>query len=94
MLMILFLLIGPRFATLMWWLFSPERFSYTFSTNIYPTLGLLFLPWTTLAYIALYPGGFTTWDWILLSLSLLSDLASYRGGAHKFKQQSTVQPTI
>lgn len=43
-------------------------------------MGWLFLPWTTLMYIAIYPGGIQGFDWILLGLGVFADMASYFGG--------------
>jgi hypothetical protein len=40
----------------------------------------LFLPWTTLIYIALYPGGIQGFDWILVGLGIFTDLANYSSG--------------
>jgi hypothetical protein len=37
-------------------------------------LGWLFLPWTTLMYISIYPGGITRFDWIFLGLGLFADI--------------------
>jgi hypothetical protein len=42
--------IGPRFALLMWWIFG-DKVDAAFSSFIWPLLGLLFLPWTTIAYV-------------------------------------------
>ena len=42
--------IGPRFALLLWWIFGDKVDAAT-SSFIWPFLGLLFLPWTTLAYV-------------------------------------------
>ena len=42
--------IGPRFALLLWWIFG-DKVDAAFSSWIWPLLGLLFLPWTTLAYV-------------------------------------------
>jgi hypothetical protein len=43
-------------------------------------LGWLFLPWTTLMYIAVYPGGVQGFDWILMGLAIFTDMATYFGG--------------
>jgi hypothetical protein len=54
----------------------------TFSSFIWPLLGLIFLPWTTLIYVMVAPGGLYWFDWIWLALALFFDLASYGGGAY------------
>ena len=43
--------IGPRLGILIWYLLRPEVWRGTFETWIWPLLGALFLPWTTLAYV-------------------------------------------
>ena len=75
-------LFGPRLAILVWWLIQPYRWQATFNTFFWPLLGFLFLPWTTLMYVLVYPGGINGFDWIWLGLGLLADIASYSGGAY------------
>lgn len=77
-------LLGPRAAVLVWWFLDPARFRITFDSVMWPILGFLFLPWTTLAYLAVWlPGaGIQGFDWIWLTLGLLIDLGSYTGGAY------------
>ena len=46
-------------------------------------LGFLLLPWTTLAYAALWdwaPGHHLNWRWIFVGLAFLIDVGSYAGG--------------
>jgi UDP-N-acetylmuramyl pentapeptide phosphotransferase/UDP-N-acetylglucosamine-1-phosphate transferase len=43
-------LIGPRFALFLIWIFS-DWLSRAYDTFIWPFLGFLLLPWTTLAYM-------------------------------------------
>ncbi len=50
-------MLGPRLAILVWYLFRPERWQATFDTWIWPLLGSLFLPWTTLAYVLVARNG-------------------------------------
>jgi hypothetical protein len=76
------LFFGPRLAILMWWLFDKFRFQDTFGTFIWPLLGFIFLPWTTLMYVIVYPNGFSTLNWVFLGLALLADIASYAGGGY------------
>jgi hypothetical protein len=74
---------GPRLAFLVWWLIQPARINATFNTFIWPLLGLIFLPWTTLAYLLVYgANGIVSFDWVWLGLALIVDIASYGGGAY------------
>ena len=48
--------IGPRVALVLWWIFG-DRVDLAFDTWIWPLLGIIFLPWTTLAYVLDVVGG-------------------------------------
>ena len=74
------LVAGPRLAILVWWIFSPLYISSIFQTWIWPILGWIFLPWTTLMYMSIAPGGIVGFDWIPLGLGVFADMASYFGG--------------
>jgi hypothetical protein len=76
------LLLGPRFAVLIWWLVRPVYFNTIFNTWILPLLGLIFLPWTTLMYLVVGGAGVVGFDWLWLGLALIADIASYGGGAY------------
>ena len=45
------LLLGPRAGILIWWLVNPVRWQATFPSFIWPLLGFIFVPWTTLMYV-------------------------------------------
>jgi hypothetical protein len=75
-------LFGPRLVILLWWLMQPLRWQAAFESFIWPFLGFLFLPWTTLMYVIVAPGGVTGFDWVWIGLMLLADIASYTGGAY------------
>ena len=74
------LFVGPRLAILVWYLFTPVYVNSAFDSFFWGFLGFLFLPWTTLMYIAIYPGGIIGFDWILLGLGIFADMATYFGG--------------
>jgi hypothetical protein len=74
------LLAGPRAAILVWWLLFPVRFNVAFSTILWPILGVLFAPWTTLMYLAIWPGGVVGFDWFWIGLGILFDIGMYAGG--------------
>jgi hypothetical protein len=65
------LLFGPRLAILIWWIYTPVYISTLFQTWIWPILGWIFLPWTTLMYMVVAPAGIVGFDWILLGLGVL-----------------------
>ena len=70
---------GPRIGILVWYLFSPIYLNAAFDNFIWGFLGWLFLPWTTLAYLAIYPGGIMGFDWLVLGLGIFADFATYFG---------------
>jgi hypothetical protein len=76
------LFLGPRLALLYIWLFQTTTFNMAFDAIFWPIIGFLFLPWTTLMYIFIAPGGVIGWDWFWLGLMLMADIASYGGGAY------------
>lgn len=74
-------LIGPRAAILVWWLMDQVRWMTAFSGSwLWPLLGFIFAPWTTLGYVLVAPGGINLFDWIILGIAVLIDLGSWFGG--------------
>jgi len=85
------LMLGPRLAILVWWFMNPARFNLAFRTWthpfdlafpvwVWPLVGALILPWTTLAYLVVVPGGVMGLDWVWLVLGLALDLGAHGGG--------------
>lgn len=74
--------LGPRFGLLMVWIFG-DRVQLAFDGWVWPLLGLLFLPWTTLFYVLSWSalGGTTGWDWILIGFGVALDLMTYSARA-------------
>lgn len=85
----LLVFLGPRIAGIFWWIFQPARWSLAFGgTIIWPILGLIFLPWATLMYLILAPGGIVGfWEWGFLILAIVADIASYAGGGYGNKER-------
>jgi hypothetical protein len=78
--------IGPRAAILVWWLVQPARWQLAFGNNfLLPLLGFLFLPWLTLAYVLVAPGGIVGLDWLILGLGLLIDLGQWSGSGYRHR---------
>ena len=77
------MLVGPRAGIILWWLFNPMRVNAVFGNSLLPLLGLLFLPFTTLAFLLLHKpfiSGLAGLDWLLIAVAVLVDLGSYGGG--------------
>jgi hypothetical protein len=76
-------LLGPRTGIVLWWLADRSRWDSAWDNFIVPVLGFLFLPWTTLMFVAVAPfGNVAGWDWLWLALALVVDLGSYGGGGY------------
>ena len=73
-------LIGPRVAIVAWWLLDPARWALAFSSALWPILGFFLLPWTTLVYVWVAPGGIDTLGLIVLVLAVIVDIGAYGGG--------------
>lgn len=81
--------LGPRIALLLWWLFG-DRVDAAFDSWILPLLGLLFFPWTTLAYVLMWSavGGVSGAEWLVVALGVVLDIASYSSRYTKSKYDS------
>ena len=99
------LLLGgaPRVALLLWWFVNPVRIVGTFAgwgttagnftapAWIWPLAGLLLLPWTTVAYVFVSPGGLTTLEWVILGIALIADLSAHGGGGRAYQQRRSAR---
>ena len=74
------LFFGPRLGILVWYIMTPIYVNSAFDQFIWGFLGWLFLPWTTLMYVIVSPGGVAGLDWLWVGLMLAADIASYAGG--------------
>jgi len=82
------LLFGPRIAFLIYWLLTARgglKVAAAFDGWLVPLVGVVFAPWTVLAYTVFFPiAGF---EWVLVILAFLVDLAAYGGG---YRSRKTV----
>jgi hypothetical protein len=76
----------PRLALLFVWLLSnPNLVTRAFhNTLIWPLLGIIFLPFTTLIYVLVYNPvvGVTGWGWLWIILGFLIDIGAFSGSAY------------
>lgn len=80
--------LGPRITLVIWWLFPGGRnaFDAAFTSIVWPILGVIFLPWTTLAWTLFHgANGIAGFDWVWVILGLVVDIAVYSGGVFKRK---------
>jgi hypothetical protein len=75
-------LLGPRVANVIWWILDTARWNATFSSIIWPILGIIFVPWTTLTYVLVRAGGISGLDVALLMIAIAADVVSYAGGGY------------
>jgi hypothetical protein len=82
--------IGPRIALGAWWIFG-DKVDAAFSTWVWPLLGLVFLPWTTIFYVIAWSpiGGVSGADWILVGIGVALDIATYSARAARARYQTS-----
>jgi hypothetical protein len=84
----------PRLVLFIFWVARPERMDATFTSFVWPLLGIIFMPLATLMYVLLYlPGrGLTGWDWAWVVLAGMLDLAHWAASANQRDQMPSRQP--
>ena len=82
--LVLLALISPRLALFAVWIFS-DLLGRAFEGWLVPLLGFFLLPWTTLAYAVMWSSADRVFgfEWFLVGLALVADLASYAGGGRE-----------
>jgi CDP-diglyceride synthetase len=80
-LLALLALFSPRLALVALWLFG-DLLSRAFDSWLVPLLGFFLLPWTTLAYAAMWSSGdrVNGFEWFLVILAFGADIGAYGGG--------------
>lgn len=82
--------IFPRLGTLLLWLARPAMVNTAFGGSwLWPILGIIFLPFTTLMYIILMQGvgGLTGWDWLWIVMAVMIDVMHYSSTAYSNRNQ-------
>lgn len=71
--------IFPRLGLFIVWVARPALVNAAFDTWIWPLLGIVFFPFTTLIYVLLYtPGlGLTGWEWFWVVVAALFDIGHW-----------------
>jgi hypothetical protein len=82
--------LGPRVALLAWWIFG-DRVELAFDSWVWPLLGLIALPWTTLGYLLVWSPvvGVDGGEWIVVALGFLADVLTYTSRAAASRYQSS-----
>lgn len=74
----------PRIALLLTWIFT-NYVDRAFSSFVWPLLGLIFLPFTTIMFCLVYSPvahGVVGANWIWVALGLFLDVMSYGSAGH------------
>jgi len=69
-------------------LFS-DLLSRAFDSWVLPLLGFFLLPWTTLAYAAMWASstnGVTGFEWFIVVLAFLVDVGAFAGGGRRRRE--------
>ena len=91
-LFVLFAGVFPRLGLFIIWVARPNMVDAAFSTWIWPFLGIIFLPLTTLIYVILWQaGGLDGFDWFWIVLAVLADL-THLGGSYTQRRQMPGYP--
>jgi hypothetical protein len=81
-------LLGARAVDVVWWIAQPARWDLAFTSWVWPVLGIIFLPWTTMFYVIVAPGGVHGIDWLWIVLGLVIDVAFWGGGARQSRDRA------
>jgi hypothetical protein len=78
--------LGPRVGDVVWWRVNPGRWDralggWPITGWLWPVLGIVFVPWATMTYLVVFPGGVVGWDWLWIGLAVVSDIAGYTDAA-------------
>ncbi len=85
-LMTVLFLLGARAVDIVWWIAQPARWDAAFSSALWPILGIIVAPWTTMTWVIVAPGGVTGFDWIWVGLAIFVDIAFWGGGAREGRE--------
>ena len=79
---------APRIALLLVWIFTPYVTRAFHNGFIWPFLGLLFVPFTTLMYSLVWvPGiGVTGVRWVWVLIGVVLDIAWHSGSAYRSRR--------
>jgi hypothetical protein len=85
--------LGPRLAFLWAWIFTPQVTAAFNGSFIWPLLGMIFLPWTALAFVVAWSPvvGVTGLGWAVVVLGFVLDIATYfgRNAQQRYEQGRT-----
>jgi hypothetical protein len=83
------ILLGPRFAILVWWIIDQVRWDAAFESFWIALIGWVFAPWTTMMYVLVFPNGVTGFDWVIIGLGIFADFVSWTSGGWSGRRYQT-----
>ena len=74
-LLILLTGLAPRFAAVVYWIWRPARWELAFDGSwVWPVLGIIFLPVTTIVWVVVAVNGVASWDFLWLGIAVFIDI--------------------
>jgi hypothetical protein len=69
---------APRLVLIFMWIFG-WRIAAAFNSWIWPLLGIIFAPYTTIMYVLVWTPatGISGWDWLWIGLGVLLDIMKW-----------------
>jgi hypothetical protein len=69
---------APRVVIILAWLFS-DRWELVWDSWIWPLLGFIFVPYTTIMYVLVWniATGISGWDWLWIGLGVMLDIMKW-----------------
>jgi hypothetical protein len=80
----------PRLGTLFIWIARPTMFNEAFNGSwLWPILGIIFLPFTTLMYVILSwgVGVVNGWDWFWIAMAVVIDLMHWSSNVYQNRER-------
>ena len=83
-------LLGPRVASVIWWIVDTSRWSAAFGSIIWPILGIIFVPWTTLTYVLVTANeAISGIEVVFIMIALVVDVMTLGGGGFGNRKRFT-----
>ena len=84
--------LAPRIFLILAWIFS-DRWDLVWDTWIWPLLGIIFAPYTTVMYMLVWNAatGISGWDWMWIAMGVLLDIMKWSSWV-KYRNENEYYP--